>query len=157
MRRLLLSLLRSSRRMRRLLSICIISIVETFAVVALRIMVLRIVLKFAAPHASRNSKRSLTIADSTAVHESDVTIADLKVVHESDARDDPSALTEHAIARRILVVDYRIPRADTSAGERATAGILRDLCAFGFEVVSCRAIWSQHLFMRPNLADMGSK
>jgi hypothetical protein len=39
------------------------------------------------------------------------------------------------LARRILVADYRIPRADVSAGERATEGILKDLCALGYEVV----------------------
>lgn len=39
------------------------------------------------------------------------------------------------IARRILVADYRVPRPDVSAGERATVGILRDLCAVGYEVV----------------------
>ena len=39
------------------------------------------------------------------------------------------------VARRILVADYRIPRADVSAGERATVGILKDLCALGYEVV----------------------
>lgn len=37
--------------------------------------------------------------------------------------------------RRILVLDYRIPRGDTSAGELATVGILRDLVALGYEVV----------------------
>lgn len=37
--------------------------------------------------------------------------------------------------RRILVMDYRIPMADVSAGEQATVGILRDLCAIGFDVV----------------------
>ena len=36
--------------------------------------------------------------------------------------------------RRILVADYRIPRPDVSAGERATVGILEDLCALGYEV-----------------------
>ena len=40
-----------------------------------------------------------------------------------------------ARAHRILVADYRIPRADVSAGERATLGILKDLCALGYEVV----------------------
>jgi GT2 family glycosyltransferase/glycosyltransferase involved in cell wall biosynthesis len=39
------------------------------------------------------------------------------------------------LARRILVADCRIPRADVSAGERATVGILKDLCALGYEVV----------------------
>lgn len=37
--------------------------------------------------------------------------------------------------RKILVADYRIPRADVSAGERATVGILSDLKALGYEVV----------------------
>jgi GT2 family glycosyltransferase/glycosyltransferase involved in cell wall biosynthesis len=46
-----------------------------------------------------------------------------------------SRLVDHARARRILVADYRIPRADVSAGERATLGILMDLCALGYEVV----------------------
>ena len=36
---------------------------------------------------------------------------------------------------RILVMDYRIPMADISAGERATVGILRDLSAIGYDVV----------------------
>lgn len=39
-----------------------------------------------------------------------------------------------AIARRVLVADYRVPRPDISAGERATVGILGDLCALGYEV-----------------------
>ena len=39
------------------------------------------------------------------------------------------------VARRILVADYRVPRPDVSAGERATVGILKDLCALGYEVV----------------------
>lgn len=38
-------------------------------------------------------------------------------------------------ANRILVMDYRIPMADVSAGERATVGILRDLRGLGFDVV----------------------
>jgi GT2 family glycosyltransferase/glycosyltransferase involved in cell wall biosynthesis len=37
--------------------------------------------------------------------------------------------------RRILVVDWRIPMGDVSAGERATVGILGDLGAIGFDVV----------------------
>jgi GT2 family glycosyltransferase/SAM-dependent methyltransferase len=43
-------------------------------------------------------------------------------------------LNPGAIARRILVADYRIPRPDLSAGELATVGILKDLCALGYEV-----------------------
>ena len=37
--------------------------------------------------------------------------------------------------RKILVADYRIPRPDVSAGERATVGILRDLRELGYQVV----------------------
>ena len=37
-------------------------------------------------------------------------------------------------ARRILVADYRIPRPDMSAGEKATFGLIADLRAIGFEV-----------------------
>lgn len=36
---------------------------------------------------------------------------------------------------RILVMDYRVPRADVSAGERATLGLLKDLRALGYDVV----------------------
>lgn len=46
----------------------------------------------------------------------------------------PPAPLPAAVARNILVADYRIPRADVSAGERATVGILKDLRALGFEV-----------------------
>ena len=38
-------------------------------------------------------------------------------------------------ARRILVADSRLPRADVSAGDRATLGVISDLCAIGYEVV----------------------
>ncbi|MDH6592543.1 GT2 family glycosyltransferase/glycosyltransferase involved in cell wall biosynthesis [Variovorax sp. TBS-050B] len=38
-------------------------------------------------------------------------------------------------ARRVLVLDYRIPRADNSAGELAMLGVLRDLVALGYGVV----------------------
>jgi GT2 family glycosyltransferase/glycosyltransferase involved in cell wall biosynthesis len=37
-------------------------------------------------------------------------------------------------SRRILVADYRIPRPDLSAGEKATFGLIADLRAIGFEV-----------------------
>jgi FkbM family methyltransferase len=40
--------------------------------------------------------------------------------------------TDHA--RRILVADYRLPRPDLSAGEKATFGLIADLCEIGFEV-----------------------
>jgi GT2 family glycosyltransferase/glycosyltransferase involved in cell wall biosynthesis/SAM-dependent methyltransferase len=36
---------------------------------------------------------------------------------------------------RILVADFNLPRADNSAGDRATKGLLADLVAAGFEVV----------------------
>lgn len=35
---------------------------------------------------------------------------------------------------KILVADYRIPRADVSAGEKATIGILNDLVCLGYDV-----------------------
>ena len=44
-------------------------------------------------------------------------------------------LWHYWVSRRILVADYRVPRPDVSAGELATVGILRDLCALGYEVV----------------------
>ena len=36
--------------------------------------------------------------------------------------------------RRILVADHRVPRADLAAGDKVTIGLLRDLCALGFDV-----------------------
>ena len=56
-------------------------------------------------------------------------------LHAPDTRHVESLELKKEIAGRILVVDYRVPRADVSAGERATVGILRDLCALGYEVV----------------------
>ncbi len=38
------------------------------------------------------------------------------------------------VSHRILVMDYRLPRGDTSAGELATVGILRDMVALGYDV-----------------------
>lgn len=38
------------------------------------------------------------------------------------------------VSHRILVADYRVPRPDVSAGERATVGILSDLCDIGYDV-----------------------
>lgn len=54
-----------------------------------------------------------------------------------DNEERPAALPvlSKDLAKRILVADYRIPRADVSAGERATVGVLQDLCSLGFEVV----------------------
>lgn len=50
-------------------------------------------------------------------------------------RGDAWPSVDPARARRILVADYRIPRPDLSAGEKATFGLIADLCAIGFEVV----------------------
>jgi GT2 family glycosyltransferase/glycosyltransferase involved in cell wall biosynthesis len=47
---------------------------------------------------------------------------------------DPGSPEARARARRVLVLDHRIPRGDSSAGELATIGIVRDLAAIGFEV-----------------------
>lgn len=41
---------------------------------------------------------------------------------------------EHNRYKKILVSDYRLPRFDVSAGERATVGLIEDLCAIGYEV-----------------------
>ncbi|MGR8978607.1 MAG: glycosyltransferase [Gammaproteobacteria bacterium] len=46
-----------------------------------------------------------------------------------------AAFREPPNPNRILVMDYRIPMAEVSAGERATVGILSDLCKLGYEVV----------------------
>jgi GT2 family glycosyltransferase len=54
---------------------------------------------------------------------------------ENDRRSSAEGeLSSAEMARRILVADFRIPRPDASAGERATVGILEDLCALGYEV-----------------------
>jgi len=42
---------------------------------------------------------------------------------------------EQPSQNRILVMDYRIPIAEASAGDRATMGILGDLCDIGYEAV----------------------
>ena len=55
-------------------------------------------------------------------------------VAPGDARVELPILSKE-VARRILVADYRVPRPDVSAGERATVGILQDLCTLGYEVV----------------------
>lgn len=51
---------------------------------------------------------------------------------EAEAIDVP--VGEPGSERRALVVDYRIPRGNVSAGERATVGIIRDLASIGFDV-----------------------
>lgn len=39
------------------------------------------------------------------------------------------------VTRKILVADFRVPQADVSAGERATLGIIKDLCGLGYDVI----------------------
>lgn len=59
-------------------------------------------------------------------------------MHRPEALLEPTVrqpVLDQSIARRILVADYRIPRPDVSAGERATVGILKDLQQLGYEVV----------------------
>lgn len=52
----------------------------------------------------------------------------------TSAGESGQAVARAPVAHCVLVADYRVPRADVSAGERATVGILRDLVALGFEV-----------------------
>ncbi|RRH73460.1 glycosyltransferase [Falsigemmobacter faecalis] len=59
--------------------------------------------------------------------------------------------------RRILVSDYRLPRADLSAGERATLGVVRDLCDFGFEVTFLPADLQDVAPYRAELEALGAK
>jgi GT2 family glycosyltransferase/glycosyltransferase involved in cell wall biosynthesis len=50
------------------------------------------------------------------------------------AKKDSAPCNDPARQRRIIVADYRIPRPDVSAGEKATFGLLADLCALGMNV-----------------------
>ena len=54
-----------------------------------------------------------------------------------------SAVMQVTNPRKILVSDYRIPRPDVSAGEKATVGILNDLVQLGYDVT----------FVPSNMAD----
>ncbi|MDR6953021.1 GT2 family glycosyltransferase [Ancylobacter sp. 3268] len=58
-------------------------------------------------------------------------------------------------AKRILVADYRLPRPDVSAGERATFGVIADLRAVGFEVVFCATDLTDTAPYRQNLEALG--
>jgi glycosyltransferase involved in cell wall biosynthesis/GT2 family glycosyltransferase/polysaccharide pyruvyl transferase WcaK-like protein len=58
-------------------------------------------------------------------------------------------------AKRILVADYRLPRADVSAGERATVGLLGDLVAVGYEVVFLPMDMAEDRGVRARLEGMG--
>lgn len=69
---------------------------------------------------------------------------------------EPKAQVKNAErARRILVADYRIPRPDVSAGERATFGLIADLCATGFEVVFCATDMNDVAPYRQDLEALG--
>lgn len=57
--------------------------------------------------------------------------------------------------KKILVVDYRLPRADVSAGERATVGILRSLVALGYEVTFVANDFEDHPTYRSELEALG--
>jgi glycosyltransferase involved in cell wall biosynthesis len=51
----------------------------------------------------------------------------------------PSATSANRAVRRFFVMDWRIPKPDVSAGERATWGLITNLRDLGFEVVFCPA------------------
>lgn len=59
--------------------------------------------------------------------------------------------------RRILVADYRLPRPDVSAGERATVGLVADLCALGFAVTFVPTYLQDNPPYRENLERMGAE
>ncbi|RMX04177.1 glycosyltransferase [Corticibacter populi] len=56
---------------------------------------------------------------------------------------------------RILVSDYRLPRADVSAGERATVGILRSLVRLGYQVTFLPCDMQEHEPSRVELEALG--
>ncbi|MCB4768721.1 glycosyltransferase [Ancylobacter sp. Lp-2] len=58
-------------------------------------------------------------------------------------------------AKRILVADYRLPRPDVSAGERASFGVIADLRALGFEVTFCATDLTDTAPYRENLEALG--
>ena len=63
---------------------------------------------------------------------------DLDAINKSTCDENRIFQHENAITfsiNNILVMDYRIPRDDISAGEQATVGLLTDLFEFGFNVV----------------------
>ncbi|MGR9037158.1 MAG: hypothetical protein ACU83O_11325, partial [Gammaproteobacteria bacterium] len=59
----------------------------------------------------------------------------VRVLNGEKKWNEGAAFREPPNPNRILVMDYRIPMAEVSAGERATVGILSDLCKLGYEVV----------------------
>lgn len=58
-------------------------------------------------------------------------------------------------ARRILVTDYRLPRPDVSAGEKATFGLISDLCDLGLEVTFVATDNSDASPYRENIEALG--
>lgn len=68
-----------------------------------------------------------------------------------------SPVADQQRAKRILVADYRLPRADVSAGERATVGLLGDLVALGYDVVFLPLDMAEDVVVRARLEGMGVK
>ncbi|MGV6871450.1 glycosyltransferase [Pseudochelatococcus sp. B33] len=78
------------------------------------------------------------------------------VLSSADTEEAPVAVADPARLHRILVADYRLPRADVSAGERATVGLIADLCQAGFEVVFCPTDMVDALRYRQQLEALGA-
>lgn len=57
--------------------------------------------------------------------------------------------------KRILVMDYRIPKYDVSAGNRATWGILQDLAAIGYDVTFMPSTMYHDTFYAQQLSEKG--
>lgn len=91
---------------------------------------LRLLSKLAWPFSRRQAEKFRRSADKRNPWRFDpsVAVAPPAALQSVDMMDAPRA-------SRIFVADYRLPRADTSAGERATVGLISDLCAVGYEVV----------------------
>ena len=84
--------------------------------------------------------------------------AELLISLTADAADHGKAkapVDDPLRAKRILVADYRLPRPDVSAGERATFGLIADLRAVGFEVVFCATDLTDTAPYRQNLEALG--
>ncbi|MEZ5898564.1 MAG: glycosyltransferase [Hyphomicrobiaceae bacterium] len=73
--------------------------------------------------AEKRAPRTAKLADET------IKNAEPQILRRTLAVDDLSR------SSRILVADFRLPRPDFSAGERATFGLLTDLVALGYDVV----------------------
>ncbi len=73
----------------------------------------------------------------------------------TDVRCHPLPVNDSEGGMRILVADSRLPRADMSAGERATVGLLSDLLALGFEVEFIPNDMMDHPIYRPQLEALG--